>query len=280
MRYRFTKMQSLGNDFIMLNGIAKDIIITSEIAEHLADRHFGVGCDQILLAYDLADNPKTADKVYGLRIFNSDGSEVGQCGNGARCFVGYLQEQGLLLGNKIKAQTHTSLLELNLNEDGTVTVGMGKPITEPTRVPINIAEEQELYSLKLDNESIEFSAISMGNPHAVIEVGDVDTAAVERLGPLLESHPVFPERANIGFAHYSSKEHVNLRVYERGAGETLGCGSGACAAVVAGIRRGLLERNVTVTLPGGSIQIEWPDDSSQVYLTGSIYKVFEGSIEF
>ena len=277
MRYKFTKMQSLGNDFVMLNGVTENIRITPEIARFIADRHFGIGCDQILVVEDMPDNPDK--KGYRLRIFNSDGSEVGQCGNGARCFAGYLRDQRLITGNIVSVETFNSKLDLNLNDDGTVTVGMGLPVFDPESIPLSAEARSLIYTMELDDRALEFSALSMGNPHCVLDVDDVDTADVERIGPALECHPMFPEKANIGFAHYYSRSALNLRVFERGAGETLGCGSGACAAAVAGIRRDILDRRVQVNLPGGSIEVHWPEDDSQVYLSGEIHRVFHGSIE-
>ena len=274
MRYKFTKMQSLGNDFVMLNGVTENIRITPEIAKFIADRHFGIGCDQILVVENKQDN-----QGYRLRIFNSDGSEVGQCGNGARCFAGFLKDQRLIKGNAVSVETFNTKLELNLNDDGTVTVGMGLPVLNPAEIPLAVEAGSLTYFLELDGRTVEFSGLSMGNPHCVLEVDNVETADVEHIGPALECHPMFPQKANIGFAHYYSRSALNLRVFERGAGETLGCGSGACAAAVAGIRRNLLDRKVRVNLPGGSIDVFWPEDDSQVYLSGEIHRVFDGLIE-
>ncbi len=277
MRYKFTKMQSLGNDFVILNGVTEDIRITPNIAKFIADRHFGIGCDQIMIVEDLPNNPD--NKAYRLRIFNSDGSEVGQCGNGARCFAGYLRDQGLIKGNAVSVETFNTQLDLNLNDDGTVTVGMGLPIIDPVEIPLAVGSQNLTYALEFQGRIIEFSALSMGNPHCVLDVDDVETADVEHIGPALECHPIFPQKANIGFAHYYSRSALNLRVFERGVGETLGCGSGACAAAVAGIRRKILDRRVQVHLPGGSVEVFWPEDDSQVYLSGEIHRVFDGSIE-
>jgi diaminopimelate epimerase len=274
MRYKFTKMQSLGNDFVMLNGVSENIRITPEIARFIADRHFGIGCDQILVVEDL---PKK--KGYKLRIYNSDGSEVGQCGNGARCFAGYLRDQCLIAGNAVYVETFNTKLDLNLNDDGTVTVGMGLPVLDPVAIPLLTKNQSLTYVLEFGGKNIEFSALSMGNPHCVLDVEDVETADVKHIGSALECHPMFPQKANIGFAHYYSRSALNLRVFERGVGETLGCGSGACAAAVAGIRRNILDRRVRVNLPGGSIEVFWPEDDSQVYLSGEIHRVFDGSIE-
>jgi len=270
-------MQSLGNDFVILNGVSENIRITPEIARFIADRHFGIGCDQILVVEGLQNN--SDNKGYRLRIFNSDGSEVGQCGNGARCFAGYLRDQRLITGNAVSVKTFNSQLDLKINDDGTVTVGMGLPIVDPVAIPLAVESPSLTYALEFNGRIIEFSALSMGNPHCVLDVDDIETADVEHIGPALECHPIFPQKANIGFAHYYSRSALNLRVFERGAGETLGCGSGACAAAVAGIRRNILDRRVQVNLPGGSIEVFWPKDDSQVYLSGEIHWVFDGSIE-
>ena len=274
MKLNFTKMQSLGNDFVMLNGVAENIKITSEIATAIADRHFGIGCDQILLAQKSTDN----DGIV-VRIFNSDGSEVGQCGNGARCFARYIRDQGLIDSNPVWVDTITTQLKLTTNNDNSVTVGMGVPIFDPGRIPFKVNKQSLSYTIAVDGAPMNFSVLSMGNPHAVVEVPAVEQVDMHRLGPLIENHDMFPQRVNAGFFQIVSRDEIKLRVYERGAGETLGCGSGACAAVVSGIRRSLLNRKVVVALPGGEITVEWPDDHSQVYLTGPVFKVFEGTIE-
>ncbi len=280
MQYKFTKMQSLGNDFVMLNGVAEQIQISEAIAQHIADRHFGIGCDQILLAETATKNQDDGRQSdYGLRIFNSDGSEVGQCGNGARCFVRYLHDQGLTTKSTVEIETITTRLHLKLNQDETATVGMGVPVFEPGKIPLDMPEQKLDYKIVTELGEIEFSALALGNPHCVISVADVETADVENIGPLLESHSIFPKRANIGFVVQISREELKLRVYERGAGETLGCGSGACAAAVLGIEHGQLESKVKVTLPGGSIWIEWRGGDSEVFLTGPVHHVFQGVID-
>jgi diaminopimelate epimerase len=268
-------MQSLGNDFVMLNGIDQEILITPTIARHIADRHFGIGCDQILVA------GKVHGSEYGIRmsIFNSDGSEVGQCGNGARCFARYLQDEGITDKERIEVETCTTRLELMLNDDRSVTVGMGVPEFLPHRIPMVSECEQLQYSVDTDLGKIGFSAVSLGNPHCVLWVDDVTKANVEQLGPMLETHPIFPERANIGFAQVVSPNHIQLRVHERGAGETLGCGSGACAAVVSLIRNENLDNRATVTLSGGDAQVEWQGGDNQVFLSGPVETVFEGNME-
>lgn len=282
MKFRFTKMHSLGNDFVMLNGVTERIEITPPIARHIADRHIGIGCDQILVAQPLGDQPTnkpTNKSGYRLRIFNSDGSEVGQCGNGARCFARYLHDMGLSDEATIEVQTKTTALQLHLNQNDTVTVGMGIPEFAPEKIPLMVAKQLPSYHATTEFGDIEFSALSVGNPHCVIQVDSVENADVQTLGPLLEHHQLFPERANIGFSQVISSQAIKLRVYERGAGETLGCGSGACAAVVSGIRSGLLDAQVEVALPGGSVRVDWSGAESQVYLSGAVHTVYHGSIE-
>ncbi|WP_424946672.1 diaminopimelate epimerase [Candidatus Spongiihabitans sp.] len=282
MKYRFTKMQSLGNDFVMLNGVVERIEMTPTIARHIADRHFGIGCDQILVAQPIAQ-PHSGKRInksgYRLRIFNSDGSEVGQCGNGARCFARYLHDQGLSDQATIEVETKTTALQLRLNQDDTVTVAMGSPEFAPQKIPLTVAGQLPSYHATTEFGEVEFSALSLGNPHGVIQVDSVENADVQTIGPLLENHQLFPERANIGFMQIVSRREIKLRVHERGAGETLGCGSGACAAVVSGIRSGLLDSRVEVALPGGRARVDWLGAESQIYLTGPVHTVYQGSIE-
>lgn len=271
-------MQSLGNDFVMLNGVTEHIEITSAIARHIADRHIGIGCDQILVAEPLA-SARSPENGYRLRIFNSDGSEVGQCGNGARCFARYLHEQGLSAQATIEVQTKTTPLQLHLNQDDTVTVAMGAPLFAPEKIPLAVVGQLPSYHVTTEFGDIEFSALSLGNPHCIIQVDNVENADVQSIGTLLESHQLFPQRANIGFMQIISSREIKLRVHERGVGETLGCGSGACAAVVSGIRNRLLDSRVEVILPGGSAWVDWQGAESQVYLTGPVHTVYQGSIE-
>lgn len=271
-------MQSLGNDFVVFNGVAERIQMTPKIAKHVADRHFGIGCDQILIVEPL-DGERVDRSEYQFRIFNSDGSEVGQCGNGARCLARYLYDQGLSDGTTIVAQTKTTVLELRLNQDDSVTVAMGVPEFAPQKIPLAVAEPLLNYQVTTEFGELEFSALSVGNPHCVIQVDDIEHTDVQTIGTLLENHPLFPERTNIGFSQIISPQKIKLRVHERGAGETLGCGSGACAAVVSGIRNGLLDSRVEVALPGGSAWVDWLGAESQVYLTGSVHTVYQGSIE-
>ena len=278
MRHEFTKMQSLGNDFVMLNGVANPITITESIARHIADRHFGIGCDQILLAENLNGNDSHGDGIR-LRIFNSDGSEVGQCGNGARCFARFLHDQKLSTESSIDVVTSTTRLNLQLNDDESVTVQMGLPQFEPAKIPLIADQKKSLYRAESLRGSIEFSALSLGNPHCVIDVEDVDSADLETIGPIMENHALFPERVNVGFMQILNRSQIRLRVFERGVGETLGCGSGACAAVVSGIVRGRLDNHVEVELPGGKVNVEWSGEGHQIVLNGSVNTVYVGSID-
>ena len=273
MRLDFTKMQSLGNDFVVLDGVSSSITITADLSRQLADRHFGIGCDQILLA----EKDSSAD--FRFRIFNQDGSEVAQCGNGARCFAIFLRERGLTSKNRISVQTLNRHMTLHILDNGDVRVEIGVPIFTPAKIPFRADSEAITYPLNAGKENVTISALAVGNPHAVIVVDNVDSAPVEDLGPVIESHPDFPERVNAGFMQIVSPQHIRLRVFERGVGETLGCGSGACAAVVSGIRLGLLRSPVRVSLPGGDATVEWGGDERAVFLSGPAHHVFTGEIE-
>ncbi len=273
MKLKFTKMHGLGNDFVVLDGINQKIDLDRQQIRTLADRHFGIGCDQLLLV-EKAEG--TADFRY--RIFNADGGEVEQCGNGARCFVRYVHEHGLTHKNEIRIETLSGVISPKLEVNGNVTVNMGKPQFEPEEIPF-IAEKRELtYSLEIQGRLVTISAVSMGNPHAVLLVQDVDTAPVEADGALIEVHPRFPKKVNVGFMQIVDRSRIRLRVFERGAGETLACGTGACAAVVAGIRLGLLDRQVTVSTRGGELTINWDGNDAPVWMTGPAVTVFEGEI--
>lgn len=266
-------MQSLGNDFVVLDGVNQQVQMTQSIATALADRHYGVGCDQILMA-----EPGRDDVDFVLRIFNQDGSEVGQCGNGARCFGRFVFDKGLIKSDNLKVRTTTSEMHITLHADESVSVDMGKPRFATHEVPLAEQDYAEIYSLSTVSGTTEFSAVSMGNPHAVILVDQTEQAPVESLGREYQQHECFPESVNVGFMAIRSRSSIDLRVFERGVGETLGCGSGACAAVVAGIRRGLLDASVTVNLPGGQAQVDWSGDHAPVILRGSAVTVFEGQI--
>ncbi|MDV6341260.1 diaminopimelate epimerase [Nitrosomonas sp. Is24] len=273
MKLKFTKMQGLGNDFVVLDGINQAITLDREQIRKLADRHFGIGCDQLLLV-EKAEGQ--ADFRY--RIFNADGGEVEQCGNGARCFVRYVHDHGLTQKNEIRIETLSGVISPHLEVSGNVTVNMGKPIFEPEAIPF-IAERRALtYPLELPGQPVTISAVSMGNPHAVRVVPDVDNAPVDAEGALIESHPRFPKRVNVGYLQVMDRAHIKLRVYERGAGETLACGTGACAAVVAGINLGLLDHRVKVSTRGGELTISWQGNDEPVWMTGPAVTVFEGEI--
>ena len=275
MLLRFTKMHGLGNDFMVIDAISQRVRINPDLVRQLSDRNFGVGFDQMLLV----EPPSDPDMDFRYRIFNADGSEVEHCGNGARCFARFVRDKGLVLRDTIKVQTARGRAVLNIVGRDLVEVDMGAPELDSVEVPTTFTEKSTTYSTQLaSGETVEFGAVSMGNPHAVLVVDSIDRAPVESWGPELESHSVFPNRANIGFMEVVSKNEVNLRVYERGAGETQACGTGACAAVVSGRLRGLLDSKVTVHLPGGDLEIEWLGDGHSVNMTGPVSSVYEGQI--
>lgn len=275
MRLRFSKMHGLGNDFVVIDGVSQSVRLTPEKIRYIADRNFGVGCDQILLV-ETPDNP---DVDFRYRIFNCDGSEVENCGNGARCFAVFVRERKLTGKNVIKVETAGGLIELRVQQDEQVSVDMGAPRLQPAQIPFVADEQTVVYSLDVADGRYDISAVSMGNPHAVLVVEDVQTAPVAELGPLIESHARFPARVNVGFMQIVSPSEINLHVFERGVGETLACGTGACGAVVAGRLRGLLEQRVKVNLPGGSLQIDWPGEGQSVIMTGPAVTVFHGQIK-
>ncbi|MCE1169804.1 diaminopimelate epimerase [Azovibrio restrictus] len=275
MRLRFSKMHGLGNDFVVLDGVRQQVSLSPEQLRFLADRHFGVGFDQLLLV-----EPATQPGVdFRYRIFNADGSEVEQCGNGARCFARFVFDQGLTDKREIRVETKKGVIAPRLEADGQVTVDMGAPRFAPAEIPFISDSDAVVQSLDLDGTTVDISVVSMGNPHAVQLVADVDTAPVAVHGPLTESHPRFPERVNAGFLQVLDRHSARLRVYERGSGETLACGTGACAAVVAGIRRGLLDSPVRVATRGGELTIAWAGPGQPVLMTGPAVTVFTGEIE-
>ncbi len=274
MLINFSKMHGLGNDFVVIDAINPSVELTAEQIRDMADRHYGVGFDQLLMVQAAKG---TADFRYV--IYNADGSEVSQCGNGARCFALFVKQKGLTDKATIRVETGAGELILDINEQNEVTVDMGEPQCVPAEIPLAVGQQQSTYQVEAAGDNVEFSAVSMGNPHAVIQVADIQTAPVELVGKAMESHEVFPERANIGFSQITSPSSLALRVYERGAAETLACGSGACAAVVAGIQRGELKTPVTVTLPGGDLTIDWQGAGHSVMMTGPATFVFDGMIE-
>jgi diaminopimelate epimerase len=277
MRLEFTKMHGLGNDFVVLDLVSQRVHLEPEQIRQLADRHFGIGFDQLLLV-EPPDNP---DVDFRYRIFNADGTEVSQCGNGARCFARFVQERRLTRKEVMKVETASGVIELRVDDRGWVTVNMGAPRFEPQDIPFIPPASQAnapTYSVDVLNQPVTLTTVSMGNPHAVIVVDDVDTAAVGSVGPALEKHAAFPERVNVGFMQVVNPHKIRLRVFERGTGETLACGTGACAAAVAGIRSGLLHSPVTVALTGGELEIVWEGATSPVIMTGPTAKVFDGYI--
>jgi diaminopimelate epimerase len=283
-KIRFTKMHGQGNDFVVLDGVRQALDVTPEKARFLADRHLGVGCDQLLVV----ERPASAQNDFRYRIYNADGGEVEQCGNGARCFARYVLDEGLTAKREIRVETASGVIVPRIEDSGQVTVNMGRPRFEPREVPFLSEETRLVYPLRVAGLPIEVSVLSMGNPHAVQVVEDVERAPVREQGPLVERHPAFPQRVNVGYMQPLSRGHVKLRVWERGAGETLSCGTGACAAVVAGIRRGMLDEEVRVTTRGGDLLIRWRGGSaaaletnshSPVMMTGDAVRVFDGEIE-
>ncbi len=274
MKLRFTKMTGLGNDFVMIDAISQRVNITPERARALADRHFGIGCDQVLVV----EAPHTPQADFRYRIFNSDGSEVENCGNGARCFAVFVRQRKLTGRRSIRVETAGGELLLRVHPDNQVTVDMGRPRFVPRDIPFVSDEEADVYPLELPERSLKISAVSMGNPHAVTLVDDVDQFPVSQIGPQIESHEAFPRRVNAGFMQVVDWHNIRLRVYERGVGETLACGTGACAAAVAGIRRNLLISPVSVHLPGGVLQIAWAGPDRPVMMTGPATTVFHGQI--
>ncbi len=272
---KFVKMHGLGNDFVVIDAVRQIVELTPEQVRQIADRHFGVGCDQLLLV----EPAQSADVDFRYRIFNADGSEVAQCGNGARCFARFVFEQGLSDKPVVQVETNQGRLTLRRDEDGNITVDMGVPQHDPAQIPLRVDQEANAYRVTVNGESWSFGAVSMGNPHAVLVVDEVENAPVSSLGPALESHALFPERVNVGFMQVLGPHHIRLRVFERGSGETLACGSGACGAVVVGIGQGLLESPVQVDLPGGSLSIHWLGRGKAVFMTGPAVTVFVGMIE-
>lgn len=274
MQVQFSKMHGLGNDFVVIDNVTQNVFFSKEKIQQLADRHFGIGFDQLLLV----EPPYDPEQDFHYRIFNADGSEVSQCGNGARCFARFVKMKGLINRNKIKVSTKAGKMVLYLEKDGQVTVNMGVPDFEPTRVPMVANKQEKTYIFRVDERTVFLGAVSMGNPHCVMEVDDVDTADVHEVGPLLERHERFPEGVNVGFMQVVSKEHIRLRVFERGAGETLACGSGACAAVAVGQIQGKLDKEVRVDLPGGSLRIRWQGEDSALKMTGPAEHIYDGQI--
>ena len=271
----FTKMQGTGNDFVIFDTFSEPLSLSAEQIKKIADRHLGIGCDQVLLIGPSKNNE--VDVYY--RIFNSDGTEVSQCGNGARCVAVYLKNKGIVEKNNIKAETKSSQLILTIHDNDSVTVNMGVPKFDPVNIPLAVDKKSENYSLKLGKEEIVFGAISIGNPHAVIIVDDVDLASVKTIGDFLQKNGIFPEGVNVGFVQILDRKNIKLRVFERGVGETLACGSGACAAVAVAYQQGRLEEVVNVELRGGHLTLRWKGGEQPIYMSGFVETVYEGEIE-
>jgi diaminopimelate epimerase len=267
-------MHGLGNDFMVVDCITQNVFFSPDLIRRLADRHTGVGFDQLLIV----EAPYDPETDFHYRIFNADGSEVEQCGNGARCFARFVQMKGLTNKYSVSVSTKKGKMVLKLEENDLVTVNMGQPEFEPNKIPFKAKQKEKTYILRAGEHTLFCGAVSMGNPHVVTVVDSTEEADVDRLGPLLESHERFPERVNAGFMQVVSRNEVNLRVYERGAGETQACGSGACGAVAVGIVQGLLDENVTVHLPGGDLKISWKGEGHPLTMTGPATHVFDGQI--
>ncbi len=274
MNLHFTKMHGAGNDFVVIDLVRQNIALSAGQLRHIADRQRGIGCDQILIV----EPPRNPEADFRYRIFNADGSEAGQCGNGARCFARFVRDQKLTWKRALRVETISGIMGLEVNEDGRIFADLGTPRFEPEQIPFNAPAQSLSYELDVDSERVVIGAVSMGNPHAVLVVDRIDSAPVTELGPRIEQHPRFPQRVNVGFMEVVSPSEIKLRVYERGAGETQACGTGACAAVVHGIRQGLLEHAVTVQLPGGKLSVSWQNEAGSVWLGGPTATVFEGSI--
>ena len=275
MKLRFTKMHGQGNDFVVLDGVRQQVALSPAQVRALADRHVGVGCDQLLLV----EKPADPRNDFRYRIFNADGGEVEQCGNGARCFARFVLDEGLTGKSEIRVETASGVIVPKIESSGQVTVDMGPPRFEPGAVPFLADASKLTYELRVAGLPVEVSVLSMGNPHAVQRVEDVERAPVTTQGPLIERHPAFPKRVNAGYMQVLARDHIRLRVWERGAGETLACGTGACAAVVAGIRLGLLDEQVRVTTRGGDLVIRWSGPDRPVMMTGDAVRVFDGEMD-
>ncbi|EGQ7913745.1 TPA: diaminopimelate epimerase [Vibrio parahaemolyticus] len=274
MHFHFSKMHGLGNDFMVVDCITQNVFFSQDLIRRLADRHTGVGFDQLLVV----EAPYDPETDFHYRIFNADGSEVEQCGNGARCFARFVRLKGLTNKYSISVSTKKGKMILDVEDDGEVTVNMGVPEFEPNKIPFKAKQKEKTYIMRAGDKTLFCGAVSMGNPHVVTVVDDVDTADVDTLGPLLESHERFPERVNAGFMQVVSSDHIRLRVYERGAGETQACGSGACGAVAVGILQGLLDESVKVSLPGGELHISWQGPGKPLFMTGPATHVFDGQL--
>ncbi len=275
MRLRFRKMQGAGNDFVLLNEIGSSLALSPEVVRKLCDRHFGVGCDQLLVVAE----PQADGANIAMKIFNADGTPAKQCGNGVRCFAKFARERGLVDADSIRVETAGGVVQASFLDDGQIRVNMGVPKFDPGAIPMLAGPRAKRYTLRLDGEKFTIGAVSMGNPHAVLLVDDAERAPVGVLGPKVQAHEWFPEGVNVGFMQVLSPEHGRLRVYERGVGETLACGSGACAALAVGLDQGVLGSSVRMDLNGGSLEVEWAGDGEPIWMTGPAADVFEGEID-
>ncbi|MGC9421303.1 MULTISPECIES: diaminopimelate epimerase [Vibrio] len=274
MHFHFSKMHGLGNDFMVVDCITQNVFFSPDLIRRLANRHTGVGFDQLLVV----EAPYDPETDFHYRIFNADGSEVEQCGNGARCFARFVRMKGLTNKYQLSVSTKKGKMVLSIEEDDQITVNMGVPEFEPNKIPFRAKQAEKTYIMRVDEQTLFCGAVSMGNPHVVTIVEDVATAAVQTLGPLLEAHERFPERVNAGFMQVIDRQKIKLRVYERGSGETQACGSGACAAVAVGVTQGLLDPTVTVQLPGGCLDVRWQGPGQPLYMTGPATHVFDGQL--
>ena len=275
MQLKFTKMHGIGNDFVVIDAISQSVHLSPEQIRHICDRHFGVGCDQLLLV----ETSDREEAEFRYRIYNADGGEVGQCGNGARCFARFVRDQGLTQNREIAVETAGGMIRLILQDDGQVTVDMGVPDFEPAALPFEAEASAESYEIVVNGDKYAIGAVSVGNPHAVIQVDSVADAPVLTLGAALEKHPRFAEGVNVGFMEIIDRGHIRLRVFERGVGETLACGTGACAAVAIGIRNHLLDHQVQVALRGGELNISWNGEGTSLLMTGPAETVYQGQIQ-
>jgi diaminopimelate epimerase len=275
MLMKFTKMHGLGNDFVVIDAVTQNIRVTASMARRLASRTLGIGCDQILVI----EPPSDPNIDFNYRIFNRDGGEVEQCGNGARCLARFVKDRRLTGKSSIRVKTCNRVIELRINTDNLVSVDMGIPVFTPEEIPFKANQTAAVYDIDVAGRSYEAAAISMGNPHVVLLVDDVQTAPVNELGPLLECHERFPDRVNVGFMQIVDRQHINLRVFERGVGETAACGSGACAAAVAAMRQELVDSEITTHLTGGDLTIQWQGEGQALFMTGPAVSVFHGRIK-
>jgi len=271
---KFTKMHGLGNDFVVIDAVTQNVRVTASMARRLSDRKTGIGCDQVLVV----EPPSDPDIDFNYRIFNCDGVEVEQCGNGARCLARFVHDRRLTGKNPIRVKTANRVIELEIDDKNLVSVDMDIPELEPKKIPFEAAEKAVLYPIDVDGQTYQVAAVSMGNPHAVLKVDDIKNAPVAELGAKIESHPRFPNRVNVGFMQIESRNNIKLRVYERGAGETEACGSGACAAAVAALQQGLVDSPVTLELTRGSLKIDWQGEGQSLIMTGPAATVFHGRI--